>query len=141
MKLWAQIKNSVVVNIIVLEDETLLSIFVEGYDDIIRIDQLETQPKIGSSYSDGEFVTDDCAEAGKFNFVSNPSVGGNKTEQLTFPGLLEGDQVIDLNQMSPGTNNKAITGFDSACSGDGVLGVTWSFDPGEGAIVNILIKR
>lgn len=50
---YAQIRNQVVVNTIVLDDPTILHLFKVGFDDCVRVDQLSPQPGIGWSYSLG----------------------------------------------------------------------------------------
>lgn len=48
--IFAQIKNGIVQNTIVLEDESLSEVFQNGFDHLIRVDQLEPRPSIGWSY-------------------------------------------------------------------------------------------
>jgi hypothetical protein len=55
-KIYAQILNGVVVNIIILNDSTLEPLFAQGFDACIQIDQLSPQPGIGWSY-DGQSFT------------------------------------------------------------------------------------
>ncbi len=43
-KVWAQIKNGVVENAIVLNDESLIPIFSEGFDYFVRIDEMDPRP-------------------------------------------------------------------------------------------------
>ncbi len=47
---YAQVKNGVCVNIIDLEDNSLLSIFSVGFDYCIRVDNISPQPGIGWGY-------------------------------------------------------------------------------------------
>jgi hypothetical protein len=54
--IYAQIKNNIVVNTIILQDENLLPTFLVGFDALIRIDLLENQPSIGASYENGIFI-------------------------------------------------------------------------------------
>lgn len=49
---YAQIKENRVHNIIVLEDESLKSLFKQGFDELVRIDNLDPIPHIGW-YFDG----------------------------------------------------------------------------------------
>lgn len=44
---FAQIKDRKVINIIVLDDESLVPLFKEGFDHLVRIDHLEPVPHIG----------------------------------------------------------------------------------------------
>jgi hypothetical protein len=53
--IFAQIKNGIVVNTIVLEDPSLMSAFSEGFDSIIEIDQLPGSPSIGWTYDGTNF--------------------------------------------------------------------------------------
>lgn len=52
---YAQIKSEKVINCIILDDESLLPLFQEGYDLVIRIDELSPRPGPGYSYISGEF--------------------------------------------------------------------------------------
>ena len=56
---YAQIKNNVIVNVIVLDDPTLVSIFTDGFDYCVRIDNLTPVPIIGDTYnpSNGTFTS------------------------------------------------------------------------------------
>lgn len=49
----AQIKNGIIVNIIVTKNTTILADFIEGFDDLIRIDNISPIPGVGYTY-DGE---------------------------------------------------------------------------------------
>lgn len=49
-KVWAQIKNGIVQNTIVLDDESLIPVFTQGFDHLIRIDDLVVQPTIDWLY-------------------------------------------------------------------------------------------
>lgn len=61
---YAQIKSEIVHNLIVLDDENLSSLFLEGYDHLIRVDRLPVEPKIGDIYlhDTGEFLPAPSAE-------------------------------------------------------------------------------
>lgn len=48
--IYAQIKNGIIVNTIVLNDDDILELFKEGFDDCIRVDDISPQPGIGWSY-------------------------------------------------------------------------------------------
>lgn len=54
--IYAQIKNNLVVNCIVADDETPMDIFSAGYDYFIRIDNLNPIPGIGWSYDGTTFI-------------------------------------------------------------------------------------
>jgi hypothetical protein len=53
---YAQILNSLVANVIVLDDESLAPIFKEGFDDLVRVDELDIKPDIGWSYDGTNFL-------------------------------------------------------------------------------------
>lgn len=50
---FAQIKNGIVENCIVLEDESLIDVFKEDFDFFINIDEISPQPSIGWLYDAG----------------------------------------------------------------------------------------
>lgn len=52
---FAQIKDGVVKNTVVLEDASLASLFKEGYDDILQIDATFPQPGIGWTFDGLKF--------------------------------------------------------------------------------------
>jgi hypothetical protein len=54
--IYAQIKDQKIVNIIDLQDITLVPLFLDGFDDIVRIDLLDPTPGIGWSYVNGTFT-------------------------------------------------------------------------------------
>lgn len=51
----AQVKNGIVMNIIVLDDASLAPLFTEGFDSLIRVDQLQPYPSIGWTYDGTNF--------------------------------------------------------------------------------------
>ena len=53
--IYAQVKDGIVKNTIVLEDENLLLLFKDGFDQVVRIDQLSPKPGIGWSYDGTNF--------------------------------------------------------------------------------------
>lgn len=53
--IYAQIKTGIVFNIIVLDDESLAEHFKNGFDHLIRIDELTPSPQIGWSYDGIDF--------------------------------------------------------------------------------------
>lgn len=53
--IYAQIKDGIVVNRIVLDDVALEPLFIVGFDALIRIDQLDIQPDIGWCYDGNDF--------------------------------------------------------------------------------------
>ncbi len=54
--IWARIRDGIVVDCIVLDDVSLISLFSEGYSDFVRVDHLEPRPGIDWSYADGVFA-------------------------------------------------------------------------------------
>lgn len=52
---YAQIKDSIVRNVIVLDDVTLAPLFDDSFDAIVRIDNLFPSPGIGWSYDGNTF--------------------------------------------------------------------------------------
>ena len=54
---YAQILNNIVVNTIELEDSTLVSIFTQGYDACLQIDNLSPVPAIGWKYDGTNFYS------------------------------------------------------------------------------------
>lgn len=53
---YAQIKDGIVQNTIVLDDPSLEGVFSQGYDYFLRVDNLDSQPGVGWSY-DGQNFT------------------------------------------------------------------------------------
>lgn len=47
---YAQIKNNLIVNVIVLNNANLVSLFTQGFDYCIRVDELDPEPCIGWSF-------------------------------------------------------------------------------------------
>lgn len=48
--IYAQIKDNIVSNIIILDDESLIPLFSEGFDLLMRVDQLGLYPSSGWGY-------------------------------------------------------------------------------------------
>lgn len=53
--IYAQIKDGVIINNIVLDDPTLVSTFETGYDFLIRVDQLDPMPGPDWTYDGTNF--------------------------------------------------------------------------------------
>lgn len=53
--IYAQILNGIIENIIVLDDPSLSSLFSQGFDYFIRIDNLNPVPQIGWLYNGSSF--------------------------------------------------------------------------------------
>lgn len=66
--LYAQIKNNIVKNTIIIEDPSLESIFSEGFDSLIRIDNLDILPGKDWTYDGENFV------APNFNSIPQQAV-------------------------------------------------------------------
>lgn len=71
--------------------------------------------------------------------TSDPSAGGGTSESLTITGILSSDTILSVTQQTAGANNTAITGYNSL--GDDTLTITWTGDPGAGAIVIVSVRR
>lgn len=54
--IFAQIKDGIVQNCIVLNDTDIQDLFLEGYDFLIQVDDLDPQPGIGYSYDGVNFT-------------------------------------------------------------------------------------
>jgi hypothetical protein len=76
--------------------------------------------------------------------TSAASVGGNATETLTFADMVNTDKVLALSLENNGANNVTLAlasvGGETA-PGAGTMSVTFSADPGAGAIVRALVLR
>jgi hypothetical protein len=53
--IYAQIKDRQVKNTIDIQDITIVQLYLDGFDDIVRIDLLDPVPSIGWSYINGAF--------------------------------------------------------------------------------------
>lgn len=53
--LYAQIKDSQVVNIVVADNEEILPLLKEGFDFLIRVDEMSPAIKIGGLYDGNSF--------------------------------------------------------------------------------------
>jgi len=53
---YAQIKNGIVENIIVLEDDSLIQTFSDGFDSFVVVDGMDPMPQIGWGYDGTNFV-------------------------------------------------------------------------------------
>lgn len=70
---------------------------------------------------------------------SAAGAGGAASATLTFTGLLTSDVILGASQKVAGANGTALTGFNTQASD--ALTVTWTADPGAGAIVRLAIHR
>lgn len=71
--------------------------------------------------------------------TSNASTGGSATESLTVTGLLTTDTILSVSQSAAGANSTAVIAYGSP--GSGTLSVSWTADPGAGAVVKVLVKH
>lgn len=94
--IYAQIKNNVILNSIVLNDPSLVGIFSNGFDSLVQIDQLNPQPSIGWSYDGKNFsppspltqqqLKDEAvASAIPLNTKGDLPVGGDKGQAIVIP--------------------------------------------------------
>lgn len=72
-------------------------------------------------------------------FTSSASIGGAAFETLTVTGLLASDTILSVTQSVAGANNVAITGYNTLANN--ALTITFTADPGAGAVVLVTIKR
>ncbi len=71
---------------------------------------------------------------------SAESAGGGATEDdVVVAGLLATDEVLSVTQRVAGGNSLPLLGWSD--QKDGSLDLTWSADPGVGAIVKVAVKR
>lgn len=72
---------------------------------------------------------------------SAASTGGNANETLTVTGLLTTDKILGVTIQTMGANSVTIEDYESAAGTAGQLDVTFSGDPGAGAVVRVAIER
>ena len=70
---------------------------------------------------------------------SDASSGGNATETMTVTGLLESDEILSVTQKTAGGNGTAVVSYDNQA--DDALDITWTADPGAGAVIQVMVKR
>ncbi len=80
-------------------------------------------------YVDGKILTYDSA-AGS---------GGSGSEAMTVTGLLSTDTILSVSQKTPGANSTAVIGW--ASQADNALTVSWTANPGAGAVIRVAVKR
>lgn len=80
-----------------------------------------------------------AAEVDILTFGSNPSSGGGSSEAMTFTGLKTTDKILAFTQRVAGSNGTAMTGWNTFVT-DGMT-ITWTGDPGAGAIILVVVKR
>jgi hypothetical protein len=72
-------------------------------------------------------------------YLSAASAGGSATETLTFTGLAAGDQILSIGIKTQGANPVNVLSYANQAAN--ALDVTFSGDPGVGAIVEIAVKK
>ncbi len=80
-----------------------------------------------------------AAEVDIVAIQSAASAGGAATEAMTFTGLKTTDTILGVTQRVQGANSLAMTGWNTLVT-DGMT-ITWSANPGAGAVVVVLVKR
>lgn len=73
------------------------------------------------------------------SFESAASAGGSATETMTVTGLLATDEIIGVTLKTAGANPVSFQSY--ANQANDALDVTFSGDPGVGAIVEVTVKR
>lgn len=71
--------------------------------------------------------------------ASDPSAGGSATEVMSVPGLLSTDTVVSQSITTPGENPATISSVGAPS--DDEISVTFSADPGVGAVVTLVVSR
>jgi hypothetical protein len=72
-------------------------------------------------------------------YDSAASAGGSATETLTITGLAAADTILSVSQKTPGANSTAIIGWANQAANS--LDLTWTGDPGAGAIVRVAVRK
>lgn len=72
-------------------------------------------------------------------FTSSISGGGSTSETLVVTGLLSTDIILAVSQKTEGANSVAIIAWLNQL--DDSLDIKWTGDPGNGAIIEVLIQR
>lgn len=70
---------------------------------------------------------------------SAASAGGSASETLTFTGLAVGDTILALTPKTVGANAAALRAFGTVAANQ--LPVTFTADPGAGAVVRALVLK
>jgi hypothetical protein len=124
--IYAQIKYGLVLNVVVIDDSSLLSTFLIGYDFLIEIDQLTPMPQVGWIYN-AAFST---FTPPPYNPIVNTN-GSINVELLDSSGIgltsttVSASQALDQNLVSIG-GSSVVTGI--GVSGSGIPRVTVSND-------------
>jgi len=91
--IYAQIKGGLVENIIKLNDVNLVDVFLEGYDFIIRIDELANTPQIGWSYDGNNFSP---PSADWYRIISDAILSKRKASDLILIDLYATNTLLGL---------------------------------------------
>jgi len=83
--------------------------------------------------------TQQPAVGGIVTYDSAASAGGSTSETLTVTGLAVGDVILAASQRVVGANASALSGFGTVALNS--LPVTFTANPGAGAIVRVLVRK
>ena len=72
-------------------------------------------------------------------YDSAVSIGGGASEALTVTGLGVSDTILAVSQKTAGANGTAIVAYGSPALNS--LSVSWTADPGAGAVIKVLVKK
>lgn len=93
-----------------------------------------------SAITSGTPVVHKITSVGFYTYYDcTASAGGSATESLTFTGLGATDKVIALFILTKGANAVSIVGTDTQSAN--TLSVTFSGDPGAGAVLRALVAK
>lgn len=96
--IYAQVKNGIVANVIVLDETTDSSPFKKGFDSIVRVDTLPDRPAIGWAYDGAVFIAPPPAPV-------DPAVLAKK-QQI--------DSAVETLKSLKGKKNKSSNDLDAA---------------------------
>ena len=72
-------------------------------------------------------------------YTSDASAGGGASEALVISGLAAADTILAVTQKTKGANSTAVVQYASQAAN--ALTVTWTADPGSGAVVEVLVLK
>lgn len=73
------------------------------------------------------------------HYDSNASSGGSGTETLTVTGLASTDEILSVSQKAAGGSATAMIGWANQTTN--ALDVTWTANPGAGAIIRVAVRK
>ena len=113
---------------------------------LLKKDHFEGQKNIGIGAEKGRrqelatLLNDIMKNANLVKLTSDASAGGGATEDdVAVDGLLTTDIILSVSQRVAGGNSLALIGWADQLAGS--LDLTWTGDPGAGAIVEVLVLR